>query len=68
MRTLIVAICACTLIAGIGSAYAQDKKPKISREQAWSICAQAVASVDPEDHSQRYSRAAACMKKFGYNI
>jgi len=39
-------------------------------EQAWAQCKkfvdQGVASWDQT--SQRYSRGAACMKKFGYNI
>lgn len=68
MRGLIVAMCSTIMIASYGLAVAEQKERKVTREEAWSICAKEVASVPPDQHSQRYVRGAACMKRFGYTI
>jgi hypothetical protein len=68
-KSNIVVISAVALIASVGMASAQQKKTKISREEAWSRCTEEVVKSVPSDqHSQRYARGAACMKKFGYKI
>jgi hypothetical protein len=71
MRALQIAA-ALLLSAGIvGSsdfAFAQDKKKKVTRQEAWSLCTAEVSRIPGDQHSQRYAAGAACMKKYGYRI
>ena len=74
-KTLIVAAATAFALAGFSdSTFAQKTngkaKAQMTYEQAWTQCKkfvdEGVASWDQT--SQRYSRGAACMKKFGYRI
>ena len=48
---------------------ATKKKPeKLTYEQAWAKCKKFVDVLQRDAQSQRYSRGAACMHMFGYNI
>jgi len=48
---------------------ATKKKPeKLTYEQAWARCKVHVDKLAADQQSARYSRGAACMKMFGYNI
>jgi hypothetical protein len=54
-----------------GSALAQGKHAKkLSYEDAWAVCKKFVdEGVASWDQTQaRYSRGAACMKRYGYRI
>ena len=64
----VVTLFSAALVASVGPAAAQDKKTKITREQAWSICTAEVQAIPSDQHSQRYARGAACMKKYGFKI
>lgn len=61
-------LASAALLIAVVPAHAQQKKEKISREQAWSICAAEVSKLPGDQHSQRYAAGAACMKKYGYRI
>ena len=50
------------------NAQQQQKKEKITREEAWSRCTAEVSTIPSDQHSQRYARGAACMKKYGFKI
>jgi transposase len=51
------------------TAFAAKKKPeKLTYEQAWARCKVHVDKLAADQQSQRYTRGAACMKMFGYNI
>ena len=52
------------------TALAAKKKPaeKLPYEQAWAKCKKFVDVLQRDAQSQRYSRGAACMHKYGYNI
>jgi hypothetical protein len=52
----------------MGIASAQEKKKKITREEAWSLCTAEVQVIPSDQHGQRYARGAACMKKYGFKI
>jgi hypothetical protein len=72
--TVITAATAFALAALAGPTFAQKTdgkaKAQMTYEQAWTQCKKFVdAGVASWDQtSQRYSRGAACMKKFGYRI
>jgi hypothetical protein len=66
-----VALSSALLLASAGAAAAQQsqpKKQKITKEEAWSRCTAEVSTIPSDQHSQRYARGAACMKKYGYKI
>jgi hypothetical protein len=51
------------------TALAAKKKPEhLTYEQAWARCKVHVDKLAADQQSARYSRGAACMKMFGYNI
>ena len=47
---------------------AKKQPPKLTYEQAWARCKKHVDKLQADAQSQRYSRGAACMHMFGYNI
>jgi len=67
---LIVVLAAAAAIGFAGLASAKSKKTQLSYEDAWAVCKkfvdEGVKSWD--QHTQRYTRGAACMKKYGYRI
>lgn len=64
-----VALFAVALVASVVPAAAQQqKKEKITRQEAWSRCTAEVATIPSDQHGQRYARGAACMKKYGFKI
>ena len=67
-RSVIVAFCCAALVAGISAASAQEKKKKITKEEAWSLCTAEVSIIPSDQHGQRYARGAACMKRYGFKI
>jgi hypothetical protein len=71
MRTLHIAaamLLSVGLIASSDLVSAQDKKKKVTRQEAWSLCTAEVSKIPGDQHSQRYAAGAACMKKYGYKI
>jgi len=71
MRTLQIALATLVSVAFVASAdvaFAQDKKKKVTRQEAWSLCTAEVSKIPGDQHSQRYAAGAACMKKYGYKI
>ena len=73
LLTGITTLSVAALLTCGGPALAKQKsqaRAQMTYEQAWAQCKkfvdQGVASWDQT--SQRYSRGAACMKKFGYII
>ena len=67
-RSVIVALCCSAMVAGVSAASAQEKKKKVTRAEAWSLCTAEVSTLPGDQHSQRYARGAACMKKYGFKI
>jgi hypothetical protein len=57
-------------LAGPALAKSNRTKAQLSYEDAWAVCKkfvdEGVKSWD--QHTQRYARGAACMKKYGYQI
>ena len=43
-------------------------KKKITYEQAWARCKKHVDKIAGDQHTQRSTAGASCMKRFGYNI
>ncbi len=64
----LVTLASAALLVSVAPVHAQQKKEKVSREQAWSLCAAEVNKLPYDAHSQRYTLGAACMKKYGYRI
>jgi hypothetical protein len=66
---VVVALAVAMPLAFADTAFAAKKKPeKLTYEQAWARCQKHVDTLARDQQSQRYSRGAACMKMFGYNI
>jgi len=66
---IVFAFSAVALIASVGIASAQQQqKKKVTKEEAWSLCTAEVSVIPSDQHSQRYARGAACMKKYGFKI
>lgn len=68
--TLVIALTSCALLAMHGTASAQNAQKKVTYEQAWKLCKQA---LNKETHSNldtntRYLRGGACMAKYGYKF
>jgi hypothetical protein len=63
-----VTISVLALVASVGMASAQQQKKKMTKEEAWSLCTAEVSVIPADQHSQRYARGAACMKKYGFKI
>lgn len=61
-------LASAALLIAVAPAHAQQKKEKVSREQAWSLCAAEISKIPGDQHSQRYTAGAACMKKYGHKI
>lgn len=64
-----VALSVCTLLAMSATATAQQKR--VSYEQAWKLCKQALdreGPANPLNTNSRYLRGGACMAKFGYSF
>jgi hypothetical protein len=59
---------ALIVLAAPADAQQQKKAEKISRQEAWSRCTAEVSKIPSDQHSQRYSAGAACMKKYGFRI
>ena len=54
---------------GIGdTAFAAKKPEHVTYEQAWARCKTFTDMIPRDAHSQRYSRGAACMHKYGYRL
>jgi hypothetical protein len=72
MKRNAVSICATTaIIVAFGIAAHAEEQKKVSLEEAWKICKQDVDKSLPNnaDHAtQRYQRAGACMRKYGYPL
>jgi hypothetical protein len=65
----IVALSVAMPLAVADTAFAAKKKPeKLTYEQAWARCQKHVDTLARDQQTQRYTRGAACMKMFGYNI
>ena len=66
---LVVALAIAMPLAVADTAFAAKKKPeKLTYEQAWARCKVHVDKLQADAQSQRYTRGAACMKMYGYNI
>jgi hypothetical protein len=73
MKTILAAAVTLSVAAMLasGPALAQKKAAKkLTYDEAWSVCKKYVdEGVKSWDQtSQRYSRGASCMKKYGYKI
>lgn len=68
--TLVVALTSCAFLAMHGTASAQNTKKKVTYEQAWKLCKQALAKESHSilDTNTRYLRGGACMAKYGYSF
>jgi len=49
-------------------AFAAKKPAHVSYERAWALCKEFVDVLPRDAQSQRYSRGAACMHKYGYRL
>jgi hypothetical protein len=71
-RMIVVALgVASAALAGFANpSLAQKQSKKLSYDEAWTICKKFVdtSQLSWDAHGQRYSRGAACMKKYGYRI
>jgi len=66
---VVVALSMAMPLGVADTAFAAKKKPeKLTYEQAWARCKVHVDKLAADQQSQRYTRGAACMKMFGYNI
>jgi len=66
-----LSLSACVLLAMTVTASAQKKQKRVSYEQAWKICKQALdkeGAANPLTTNDRYLRGGACLAKFGYNL
>jgi hypothetical protein len=64
-----VALSVCALLAMSTTATAQQKR--VSYEQAWKLCKQALDREGPattENTNSRYVRGGACLAKYGYKF
>lgn len=69
--TMTIALTSCVFLAMHGSASAQNAKPKkVTYEQAWKLCKQALAKESHAilDTNTKYLRGGACMAKYGYSF
>jgi hypothetical protein len=64
----LVTLASVALLVAAAPVQAQQKKGKVSKEQAWSLCAAEISNIPGDQHGQRYAAGAACMKKYGYKI
>lgn len=66
---LVIALSASALLSTGDAALAQTTK-KVSYEQAWKLCKQALAKESHAalDTNTRYLRGGACMAKYGYKF
>jgi len=66
---VVVALSIAMPLGFAGAAFAAKKPPeKLTYEQAWAKCKLHVDKLQADAQSQRYSRGAACMHKYGYSI
>lgn len=49
-------------------AFAAKKPAHVTYERAWALCKEFVDVLPRDAQSQRYSRGAACMHKYGYSL
>jgi hypothetical protein len=49
-------------------AFAAKKPAHVTYERAWALCKEFVDVLPRDAQSQRYSRGAACMHKYGYRL
>ena len=65
-------VCSVTaLVVAIGFSAAATEHKTVSLEEAWKLCKQDVDKALPnnsEHQTQRYQRAGACMRKYGYRL
>lgn len=67
--TTIVALSVGLMLASIDLASAQQKKQKLTYDQAFEKCRTAIgAGTDANAGPSRYVRGSACMKKYGYKL
>jgi hypothetical protein len=60
-----------TMLFAVTEVASAQKAKKLTYEQAWAACSKDVqANVPPETTTSagRYTRGAACMKKYGYRL
>ena len=50
------------------TAFAANKNAHVTYERAWALCKEFVDVLPRDAQSQRYSRGAACMHKYGYRL
>ena len=65
-----LSVCALFAMTATASAATAQKK-RISHEQAWKLCKQALDREGPattENTNSRYLRGGACMAKYGYSF
>ena len=55
-------------LAASEAAFAAKKSAHLTYEQAWAKCKVHVDKLQADAQSQRYSRGAACMHRYGYKI
>ena len=53
---------------GYGTGGNSDAQGRVTYEQAWAKCKAFVDQLQRDAQSQRYSRGAACMYRYGYRI
>jgi hypothetical protein len=66
-----VAMLSAGLLFGAADSASAQKTKKVSYEEAWALCRADVQANTPPETTQsaaRYTRGAACMKKYGYRL
>ena len=70
LKSLGVAIgLSIAILVGVAdTAFAAKKHEHVTYERAWALCKEFVDVLPRDAQSQRYSRGASCMHKYGYRL
>jgi hypothetical protein len=65
-----VAAAAIAVLSSVDASVAQEKKKKVSLQQAWKLCKVELdrAGTPASWQSQRYSMGMACMERYGHKL
>ena len=65
---VVIALSVALPLGVADTAFAAKKRAHVTYEEAWARCKVFVDQLQRDAQSQRYSRGAACMHKYGYRL
>jgi hypothetical protein len=68
LLTVVIALSMAVPFGFADMAFAAKKPAHVTYERAWALCKEFVDVLPRDAQSQRYSRGAACMHKYGYRL